>query len=432
MGPYGITQVDVPGALNALEAARSNRIRQMLLQRQLAQEERALEAQRGVRSAISRYTGGGDAGAASTPAPSGATGAPDALAPSVGPGIAPEPAMPSAANLTATPPVAAPAAGGHGDIGRLTTELLAIDPEHAPQIIQAFRQMDEGQFEAAQRRNTVLARAAYTLLALPEGERQAEFNRIAPDLIQNGGVTRQQLAGFQITDQNLTHVINQARDVEKLAEEARPQLRNVGPGDVIIDERNPNAGPLYESPYVRGADGTLYRRDEAAGGTAGAGTGGAGSGTPRGLRNNNPGNLEDGPFARSQPGYAGSDGRFARFETAEQGNRAQEVLLRTRYLQRPQTARQIVDRYAPPGENSDASRANYVRHIEQRLGIQPGQAIDATRARELAQAMREFENGQRGPATTAQPARVASRAEYDRLASGTEYIAPDGSRRRKP
>jgi len=31
---------------------------------------------------------------------------------------------------------------------------------------------------------------------------------------------------------------------------------------------------------------------------------------PRGLRNNNPGNIEDGALAKSLPGYAGSDGRL--------------------------------------------------------------------------------------------------------------------------
>src|SRR6185312_11903427 len=31
---------------------------------------------------------------------------------------------------------------------------------------------------------------------------------------------------------------------------------------------------------------------------------------PRGMRNNNPLNIESGNFTQSQPGYAGSDGRF--------------------------------------------------------------------------------------------------------------------------
>lgn len=259
--PYGITEIDVPGALNALEAARSNRIRQMLLQRQIAQQERELEAQRGVRAAIQRYTGGGDAGAASSASPS----ASPAPTPSMGDAVSMygggAPATPTAAPAlpAATPPVAPPA--GQGDISRLTTELLAIDPEHAPQIIGAFRQMDEAQFQAAQRRNQVLARAAYSLLAIPDpAARSAEFQRIAPDLIQNGGVTRQQLAGFELTEQNLHHVINQARDVEKLAEEARPSYRTVE-GEVI-DEHALARGedPVrFRSEYISTPQGLARR-----------------------------------------------------------------------------------------------------------------------------------------------------------------------------
>jgi hypothetical protein len=63
----------------------------------------------------------------------------------------------------------------------------------------------------------------------------------------------------------------------------------------------------------------------------------------RSLRNNNPGNIEDGSFAKSQPGYAGSDGRFAKFTTAAQGSAAQEALL-GKYLARGQTTvRQIIE-----------------------------------------------------------------------------------------
>lgn len=48
---------------------------------------------------------------------------------------------------------------------------------------------------------------------------------------------------------------------------------------------------------------------------------------PRGIRNNNPLNIEAGTFTSSQPGYVGSDGRFARFETPEAGVAAANTLL---------------------------------------------------------------------------------------------------------
>lgn len=60
---------------------------------------------------------------------------------------------------------------------------------------------------------------------------------------------------------------------------------------------------------------------------AAASTQGTGS---RGDRNNNPGNIEYGAFAKAH-GAIGSDGRFAIFPTREAGESAMESLLRSRY-----------------------------------------------------------------------------------------------------
>lgn len=49
---------------------------------------------------------------------------------------------------------------------------------------------------------------------------------------------------------------------------------------------------------------------------------------PRGFRNNNPGNIEFGPFAR-QAGAVGSDGRFAVFPDMNAGKHAMVRLLRS-------------------------------------------------------------------------------------------------------
>lgn len=68
-----------------------------------------------------------------------------------------------------------------------------------------------------------------------------------------------------------------------------------------------------------------------------------GAPSARSVRNNNPGNIEDGHFARSQPGYLGGDGRFARFVSPQAGQNAQVALLRT-YLGRGQTTiRSIIE-----------------------------------------------------------------------------------------
>ena len=77
-----------------------------------------------------------------------------------------------------------------------------------------------------------------------------------------------------------------------------------------------------------------------------------GAPSARSVRNNNPGNIEDGRFARSQPGYAGGDGRFARFNSPQDGQNAQVTLLR-RYLNRGQvTVRSIIEGVPAGGQRA--------------------------------------------------------------------------------
>lgn len=111
----------------------------------------------------------------------------------------------------------------------------------------------------------------------------------------------------------------------------------------------------------------------------------------KGTRNNNEGNLEDGPFARSLPGYAGSDGRFAKFKTPEDGAHAQERLLQKNYA--GMTPAGVVKKYAPRADNSEASMRNYIGYASSRVGIDPDQPVPPEKLREFAAAMREFETG---------------------------------------
>lgn len=119
-------------------------------------------------------------------------------------------------------------------------------------------------------------------------------------------------------------------------------------------------------------------------------------GRSRGERNNNPGNLEDGPFTRSQPGYQGSDGRFARFATPQHGEAAQENLLRNGKRYRGKPISQLIQIYAPPGDNSDASIRNYIGYVAARAGVDPDGTIPPEKYGTIAAAMREFETGNRG------------------------------------
>lgn len=99
------------------------------------------------------------------------------------------------------------------------------------------------------------------------------------------------------------------------------------------------------------------------------------SGPARGTRaerNNNPGNIEDGRFARSQPGYVGSDGRFAIFATAEHGFAAMKNLLGRYVRDGRDTIASIVRKYAPASENNTMA---YVAQIERATGIRRDQKL---------------------------------------------------------
>lgn len=126
---------------------------------------------------------------------------------------------------------------------------------------------------------------------------------------------------------------------------------------------------------------------------------------PRGVRNRNPGNIEDGDFARSLPGYKGSDGRFAIFDSMDSGTKAQARLLGSYGQRGINTVEGVVNRWAPKAENNTDA---YVGFVAEKLGVDPRQPLDMADERvltSLAEVMAEHENGApvRGPDLSAVP-----------------------------
>lgn len=85
----------------------------------------------------------------------------------------------------------------------------------------------------------------------------------------------------------------------------------------------------------------------------------------RNWRNNNPGNIEYGSFAKSQ-GAIGSDGRFAIFPTYDAGRAAKESLLFDTSSYKDKTIAEAINRYAPPSENNTNA---YIGGITSSLGV---------------------------------------------------------------
>jgi peptidoglycan hydrolase-like protein with peptidoglycan-binding domain len=99
----------------------------------------------------------------------------------------------------------------------------------------------------------------------------------------------------------------------------------------------------------------------------------------RNWRNNNPGNLEFGPFARSK-GAVGTDGRFAVFPTLEAGMKAKEDLVFGKHYI-DLSIRNAISKYAPESENNTSS---YVNQIVQATG-----ANSDTKLRDLTSEQRK-------------------------------------------
>ena len=75
---------------------------------------------------------------------------------------------------------------------------------------------------------------------------------------------------------------------------------------------------------------------------------------PRGLRNNNPGNIRLGSSAWTGkvPNHFNTDGEFEQFDHMEYGVRAMvKLLYKYTQTQRGDTLRDIINTYAPPSEN---------------------------------------------------------------------------------
>lgn len=166
---------------------------------------------------------------------------------------------------------------------------------------------------------------------------------------------------------------------------------------LVLMHRDLNGGWTY----ARDASGGIIARSWSQLGEAGWGesrggraqTPSASRGVPRGVRNNNPGNIEARAGTRWQ-GQTGSDGRFATFATPEQGLRALAVDIGSKNARGLNTVNEILHVYAPSGEND--TRA-YVQAVSRQMGVQPHQELNlndpAVRAA-LMGAIIQHENGQ--------------------------------------
>lgn len=127
--------------------------------------------------------------------------------------------------------------------------------------------------------------------------------------------------------------------------------------------------------------------------------------TPRGIRNNNPGNLDKGAPWQGLVNNS-SEPRFCTFKDPVWGIRALAVTLITYHDKRRakdgssiDTIREVIERWAPPHENNTLA---YVNEVSKAVGVAPDMIIDLhdyETLRPLVEAIIRHENG-RGPLKT--------------------------------
>jgi hypothetical protein len=202
-----------------------------------------------------------------------------------------------------------------------------------------------------------------------------------PLLLAMSGAMQQGQSPFAGAPTGLAGMM-QMREAKKQEEEKRAAqamvtqaLAGMGGGQQMSGAAPPMAPP---KPFQGLADQTMSALGKPPMGAgyqvAAAGKGWTDLATPAGVdhrvgtrawRNNNPGNIEYGPFAQKY-GAVGTDGRFAVFPSVEAGRKAQEALLFDSPSYKNLTVGQAISRYAPPSENDSGA---YAGRVAQAAGV---------------------------------------------------------------
>ena len=96
---------------------------------------------------------------------------------------------------------------------------------------------------------------------------------------------------------------------------------------------------------------------------------------PRGIRNNNPGNIRHSQnWQGLNPDGRNIDHAFCVFKSPVFGIRAlAKVLMNYKKIHGLNTVRQIISRYAPPNENQTKA---YIQTVAEQIGVYPDTVID--------------------------------------------------------
>ena len=120
------------------------------------------------------------------------------------------------------------------------------------------------------------------------------------------------------------------------------------------------------------------------------------TGLPRGIRNNNPGNLRKSSSAWQGKIANGTDPAFEQFQTFAYGTRAMIKLLKNYIGDGYNTLDKIINRWAPAADNNNPGA--YISSVAFNGGLIPTQVLTANKEtlRKLTIPMADVENGRNG------------------------------------
>lgn len=116
--------------------------------------------------------------------------------------------------------------------------------------------------------------------------------------------------------------------------------------------------------------------------------------SPRGVRNNNPFNIEAG--STPWKGMTGSDGRFAQFDTAESGLRAGAVNLMTKFKRGNNTVAGLIEEWAPASENGAEKTHARIMRMSAELGVKDHDKLKLNDPKVAMAFLRELGRGEVG------------------------------------
>lgn len=255
-------------------------------------------------------------------------------------------------------------------------ELYAIDPDQAMQISKFVSGARKDQLEQVAEHGKIKASAAIQLLKFPAGpEREAAYQRLRPEL-EARGFAAQDLDAARLDDASLNQDRAFGMTVSELADEARVKWVPIGENGLAAFDAYGN--PIgNENPYAQ-------------------------------------------PPSSPPTSATGSSDEF-------KGVQGERVTSTTRSPSKNAAVGGVPNSFHLTGEARDSvppKGMSMDRYAAELRRLNPDKDV-----------INEGDHVHMEPRTrraNSTPVRVASKSEFDRLPSGAEFVAPDGSVRRKP